>query len=125
MANILAIDDEEDIRLLLKNGLSLAGHNVTTASDGREGKRRCDAELPDLVITDLVMPNQEGIETIVMLLREFPSLPIVAISGSGHGGDWLMIAKRLGVRATLAKPFSIDELLMTVRAILSRAEATG
>jgi DNA-binding NtrC family response regulator len=118
MANILVIDDDPDIRDLVKATLASAGHQVSVAADGREGVQQCRAARPDLVITDLFMPEQEGIETIKQLRMESPDLRIVAISGKPTAGTMLEVAKRLGAHAALAKPFMADELLKVVEQTL-------
>jgi len=118
MAFILAIDDDPDIRELLKRTLESAGHEVVLAAEGSEGARLCKARRPDLVITDLFMPTQEGLETIKQLHMEFPDLPIVAISGKPTGGTMLTVAERLGAKAILQKPFMAEELLGIVEKTL-------
>lgn len=120
MARILAIDDEEHILNLLSLMLGGAGHEVVTARDGLDGLKRAQAEAFDLVITDIVMPKTEGIETIRALRRRTASLPILAISGGGRFGnlDMLQAARKLGATASLAKPFHQAELLDTIDALL-------
>ena len=86
MARILVIDDEADMRGLLEETLQSAGHEVSLAADGEEGMKRFRARPADLVITDLYMPGQEGLETIMQLRREFPSVAIMAMSGRVAAG---------------------------------------
>jgi len=116
MARILAVDDEDSLRRLLTAVLERAGHEVTTASDGFEAVRLVDAEPFDLVVTDLIMPGMEGIQTIQQLRRLAPELKIIAISGGGRGsaGDYLDLAKQLGATTTLTKPFTPEALLAAV-----------
>ena len=114
MAAILVIDDDPDVRDLLKRTLESAGHQVTLAADGRQGVLVFRSTGADLVITDLFMPNQEGLETIKQLRLEFPEARIIAISGKPTGGTMLSVAQRLGAIAVLPKPFLPDELLKTV-----------
>jgi CheY-like chemotaxis protein len=114
VAAILVMDDDPDMRELMRATLEAAGHTVTLASDGRQGVESYRAKPADLVITDLFMPDQEGLETIKQLQIEFPDLPIVAISGKPTGGTMLTVAQRLGARAVLQKPFLPDELLKAV-----------
>ena len=116
MAKILVIDDSEDIRVLLHEALQTAGHSVVVAADGEEGLRSYREHRPDLVITDIVMPNKEGLETIMELRREFPSVKIVAMSGGTRGMviSFLPAAKKLGANYTLPKPFSLVEMLAVV-----------
>lgn len=112
MAKILVIDDSEDIRILLHEALQAAGHSVVEAADGEEGLRSYREHCPDLVITDIVMPNKEGLETIMELRRESPGVKIVAMSGGTRGMviSFLPAAKKLGADYTLPKPFSLAEL---------------
>jgi CheY-like chemotaxis protein len=120
MANILVIDDDEQLRELLTTLLTSAGHVVTTAGNGQEGVERFRAEPADLVITDIVMPDQEGIETIIKLRSEYPDLGIIAMSGgASHSATWLSIAAKLGASRTLAKPFPIAQLTEAVTAVLA------
>ena len=116
MARILIIDDEELVRLTLVQALESSGHVVTEAANGRDGVRQFGAEPYDLVITDILMPDQEGIQTIMELRKLKPDLKIVAISGGGriNTTDFLMVAKRLGADATLKKPFQLAELFRVV-----------
>src|SRR5690349_14924753 len=121
MSRILIIDDDEQIRSLLRQMLERAGHEIIDASNGVEGMHIFRAENPDLVITDLIMPEKEGIETLTELRREFPTVPVIAMSGGGRLGtrDYLPIAKQLGARRTIAKPFSRDEMLEAVKSVLA------
>ena len=115
MAEILIIDDDSPMRRLLIRILKSAGHLVREASNGAAGLK-CFREEPSvLVITDIFMPEKEGIETIRLLRQQAPDLPILAISGSGLK-DYLNFAMQLGATAALSKPFSADQLLATVAA---------
>jgi DNA-binding response OmpR family regulator len=118
MAAILVIDDDPDMRDMLKATLEGAGHGVSLATDGRKGVEMYRARQADLVITDLFMPDQEGIETIKQMRMEFPEVPIIAISGKPTGGTMLTVAQRLGAKAVLQKPFLPDELLKMVEETL-------
>ena len=113
-ARILVIDDDRDMRTLLDQILDSAGYAVDFAPDGKEGVRHFRTEQPDLVLTDLFMPNQEGLETIMQLHKEFPNVPIVAMSGKTIGKPLLPVAQKLGAVAILEKPFTPDELLSAV-----------
>jgi CheY-like chemotaxis protein len=118
MSLILVIDDEEPIRSLCRRILTHEGYEVIEAPDGNEGVRQYREHLPDLIITDIIMPEKEGIETIMDLRKEFPTVKIVAISGGGQattGATCLHLAKSLGAVKTLAKPFTRQELLDVVR----------
>ncbi len=115
---ILVIDDEHAVGELLKILLTRNGYEVATAENGREGLRQIDILRPDLVITDITMPDMEGIELISILRKEHERLPIVAMSGNIVGRGFLKVTELLGATATLNKPFSTQELLEVVRAAL-------
>jgi DNA-binding response OmpR family regulator len=121
MAQILIIDDEPQMRRLLVRVLSGAGHTVHEAENGRDGIGLFHRVNPVLVITDIVMPDMEGIEMIRELRQEDPTIPILAISGGGNLALYLRAATALGATAALAKPFGTDELLSTVTDLLNRA----
>jgi CheY-like chemotaxis protein len=114
MARILVIDDDADTQALLERILRSVGHRVVPAADGREGVGQYSAQPADLVITDLYMPNQEGLETIRELRRRFPEVVIIAISGKPEAATMLSIAHTLGAVAVLQKPFVAEELLAAV-----------
>lgn len=126
MADILIIDDEELVRLTLRSLLEQAGHSVREACDGLQAEEMWKAQLPDLMITDLIMPEREGIETIRVFRNEYPDVPLIAISGGGRRGndDYLAIASAFGATATLQKPFELDELLSTVDEALTSKGTT-
>jgi DNA-binding response OmpR family regulator len=120
MAKILLVDDDPDIRSLLKIMLTGQGHEVVEATDGTQALRQAEAEPFDLVLTDLIMPDKEGIETIMELRKKFPRIRIIAMSGGGVGRqeDYLGLAGKLGAMRTFAKPFGIQELNEAVDAVL-------
>lgn len=117
MHSVLIIDDEDLVRAALKRTLVLEGYEVSEARDGKEGLRLYRQHRSDLVITDLFMPEKEGIETILELRREFPAAKIIAMSGGARSGtvDLLPAAKQLGANLTLSKPFEIDALLVAIK----------
>jgi CheY-like chemotaxis protein len=121
MARILVIDDEAPVRDMIRQILERAGYEVVDAADGREGMVRFREQPTDLVITDILMPEQEGIETIRMLHREFPQTKILAISGGGRRGklDVLPTAETFGAHRSLPKPFERKELLEAIHALLN------
>lgn len=127
MAHILVIEDEEMLRRTLRTLLERAGHSVVEAEDGQQGMTLFKTMRPDLVLTDIIMPNREGVETIGEMRREAPDLPIIAMSGGGsRGGDlFLTLAERLGATATLAKPIRQAELLAAVDRCLGAPPAAG
>lgn len=116
MALILVIDDEAPIRTLLATALHSAGHHVVEAAGGREGLGLYRQKPADLVIVDLLMPELNGLDTILEFTREFLNVKVIAISGMGNGDQSLLsTARLLGARQSLRKPFGINELLGTVR----------
>ena len=125
MASILLIEDDDPLRKVLAISLANAGHTVVQAADGQEGIDRFHAAPPELVITDLVMPGKEGLETIMTLRREAPRLPIIAISGAANYAKiYLGMAAKLGAQRILAKPFTTPDLLRAVSEVLA-VPATG
>ncbi|SDU25398.1 Response regulator receiver domain-containing protein [Verrucomicrobium sp. GAS474] len=121
MAKILIIEDEAPFRTVLVRVLQEKGHTVTEAPDGTDALRLCQAHAFDLMITDLIMPNKEGIETIIEVRKHLPTLPIIAMSGGGRTGphDLLTAAAALGAQATISKPFHIHELIALVETQLA------
>jgi CheY-like chemotaxis protein len=116
---ILVVEDDATVRGLIKRVLTTRGFRVLDVADGRRALEMARTDNFDLVITDLVMPDIEGLETIRLLKRERPSLEILAVSGA-YGGAFLHAAELLGARATLAKPFDADSLLSVVEGIVGR-----
>ena len=117
---VLVADDEPQVRRYLAAVLKQAGYDVWEAEDGRKAVQLALSERVDLVVTDLVMPNQEGLETIQMLRRQAPVVAIVAISGASHP-EYLEVARKLGADVSLAKPMTAPELLGAVsQALASR-----
>ncbi len=123
MARILLIDDDATVRYALKQVLERAGHQVDEASDGQIGIEMYSANRPDVVVTDIIMPNQEGIETIIKLKRMAPGIAIIAMSGGGRTGnrDFLEMAEKLGAARIMPKPFRPRELVEAVQELLPSA----
>jgi two-component system chemotaxis response regulator CheY len=121
MKQILLIDDDAFVRVTVCAILNKSGYSVTCATNGEEGAEIFRALKPDLVITDIIMPNREGIETILLIRREHPAARIIAMSGGGRIGsaDLLTMARELGADHVLRKPFDMDTLIATVRESLS------
>ena len=123
MPSVLVVDDEDQVRQLIRETLEQAGYDVEEASDGKEGLERYRAKPADLVIMDILMPDQDGLESIMTLRREFPKSRVIAMTG---GSDmigilnFLDVAKMLGACRTLQKPFEMKTLLDAVA-----AEVTG
>jgi YesN/AraC family two-component response regulator len=122
MAKILVIDDEPSILLMLKKMLEKAGHAVDMALNGREGMELVEKNKPDLVITDIIMPEKEGLETIMALKKNYPKIKIIAISGGGRIGPegYLPSAKHLGADMVFQKPLVQKEFMDAVALLLSK-----
>ena len=122
MKRILVIDDEEQVRRYLRKILEAEGYEVLEAADGKIGLQLYREKPADLIITDLLMPEKEGIETIMELRHDFPDVKIIAISGGGYrigSKDCLYLAKELGADCTLVKPFSRQQMLDIVKKMLN------
>jgi CheY-like chemotaxis protein len=111
---VLIVDDDIQVRTFLATLLETEGYTVLQAADGKQGQALCDQGDISLLITDLVMPEQEGLETIHAIRHHWPKLPIIAISGA-FGGAYLELAKKLGAEAVIRKPFQPDAILGEVR----------
>lgn len=116
MADILIIDDEEVVRRSIRSILEPEGHVIREAATGKEGISTTHKQTPDLLITDIFMPDKDGLEVIQELRQKKPSLKILAITGGGvnRSFDLLPQAKVFGARATLQKPFLREELIEAV-----------
>jgi len=112
---ILIIDDEDALRSVISHRLILEGYEVDTAAHGREGIARCAVSHPDIVITDLLMPEMDGLE-VIRTLKASPHPPlIIAMSGGGSRGmDFLIEAAEFGAVRTLSKPFTLDYLVFLI-----------
>ncbi|MGE0733225.1 MAG: response regulator [Alphaproteobacteria bacterium] len=123
MARVLLIDDETLVLATLSAALRDAGHEVVEARDGRRGLAALAEQPVDLVVTDILMPERDGIEVILEIRMRWPRLKIIAISGGdpNDGYDYLPISKRLGADRTMTKPFLPAELVAAVDELLSGA----
>jgi len=121
MTHILVIDDDVLICNVLRHTLEKSGYRVTAAHNGRKALAAHKAAPADLVITDMIMPDMEGIETIMEFKRSSPAMKIIAMSGGGmgKGGDYLSIAKKFGVHRILPKPFTMQNLTAAVTEVLA------
>lgn len=121
MSSILVVDDDTQVLDVMSEMLKLEGHQVTLAENGKQAVEQVEAEAFDLVITDLIMPEKEGLETIADIRKLRGPVPIIAISGGGRIGptDYLETARFIGADATLAKPFGRDELINAVTSLLN------
>ena len=116
MKRILFVDDNDSFRNAFARIIEKPGYRVTEAVDGKAGLLRFQAETPDLVICDLIMPEVEGMQTIQKMLHRQPGIRFIAIAGGGRINplDYLRLAEKLGVAGTVSKPFSTDELLSAI-----------
>ena len=118
MARILIIDDDADMGALLGQALQTAGHEVVLAADGKEGVEQHRIKPAELIITDMYMPNQAGLETIIQLRKESPAVRIIAMCGKSTAMPMLSAAQRLGAIRVLQKPFVGEELLTAMERAL-------
>jgi len=116
MATILVIDDDQEVRDFLVAVLERAGHEVSTAGNGRDGVALFREQPVQVVITDIIMPEKDGIETILDLRREHPDLKVIAISGGGRTTpeNYLHSARLLGADRAMRKPFKNEEILRAI-----------
>jgi CheY-like chemotaxis protein len=123
MTRVLVIDDDDDTRRMLCEVLTRAGHEAIAAADGRAGVARYRENRADVVITDIFMPESDGLETIREIRREFLQARIIAISGGGRQSnfDYLPSALMLGAWRTMDKPFRPAELLQAVAEAVEEA----
>lgn len=113
MAGILLVEDDDDLRAMLKESLEKRRHKITEASNGREALNKFKSSVTDLVITDLLMPEQDGIGLIMELRKIKPDIKLVAISGGGKIGpsNYLDVARTLGADAVFPKPFNLYDFI--------------
>src|SRR5947207_2067993 len=122
MAKILVIDDSPEIRNLLEEALTAVGHEVRLAADGKEGMEEFRLRPADIVVTDLFMPNREGLETIAILVQAAPHVAILAMSGNYSAIPMLEVARGLGAREVLQKPFLSHQLIDAINRLLESRE---
>jgi len=124
MQHILVIDDEPALRTLLRNYLESEGYSVCIAQDGQQALRLFEEYHADLIITDIFMPEQDGLEVITTMRQRRPGLPIIAISGGGRMDkrDVLHIAKSLGAQCVMPKPLELADLLAAIRQYLPKQQ---
>ena len=122
MTTILLIDDDPLVAFTVERMLQGNGYTVIRAGDGEKGLKIMGAEKVDLIITDIIMPVKEGIETIREIRQHDAQLPVIAVSGGGHGsgGNYLRMAQALGATEVLAKPFDQEQLLAAINRCLGK-----
>ncbi len=123
--SILLIEDEDSLRSVVSRALSMDGYRVIEAANGREGVERFRRSFADLVITDIWMPDTDGLEATLQLTHDFPEIKIIAITGGSGDRDCLGVAKFFGARRTFKKPFDMKELLAAVRETLEEQVTIG
>ena len=121
MAGILIVEDDKELREMLKISLSRRKHTVYEAVNGREAITQFKPGITDLVVTDLIMPDEDGLKVIIKLKEFKPSIKIIAISGGGNAGpgSYLNLARALGADAVFSKPFSTNDLITRIEELLS------
>lgn len=124
MARILVADDDFQVRTMLRLILERAGYEVEEAADGEEAVEVYRANPPDLLITDIIMPEKEGVGAIMDIRKEYPDAKIIAISGGGRfaAENYLVLARSLGAQRIFAKPFERNEILSAVEELIGAAE---
>jgi len=122
MLKILVVDDEESVREMVSGMIASSGYDVVVAENGVQAMVACDDTEIDLIITDIVMPEKNGIDFIMDVRKKYPDIPIIAISGGGGitgRYDYLEIATLIGAHNVLKKPFSLHELRVAVTSALA------
>jgi CheY-like chemotaxis protein len=118
---VLIVDDTPSDRVILKSYLSQLGHEVVEAENGKTALKTIENQRFDLVISDVIMPEKDGIEVLSAVKKDHEGIKIILISGGGHGsaGEYLEVAKVLGADEILSKPFSMDELKSVIERALN------
>ena len=124
MAGILIVEDDKDLREMLKTSLSMRKYTVFEASNGKEALQRFKPAITDMVITDLIMPDEDGLKVIMKIKEIKPLIKIIAISGGGKAGpgNYLNLAKALGADEIFSKPFSVNELIKKIAELLKEEQ---
>lgn len=121
MAKILIIDDDALFRGMLNDMLSSEGHEILEANDGESGSRLFSSDHPDMIVTDILMPEKEGLQTIRDIRKKSPDVKIIALTGGGthpDGLSYLEMAQDLGADRTFPKPFRTSEFVRVVKELL-------
>jgi CheY-like chemotaxis protein len=120
MPGILIVEDEKEVREMLRISLARRRYTILEAENGRDAIAHFKPSVTDLVITDLIMPEEDGLKVIMKLREVKPSIKIIAISGGGKAGpgSYLNLAKALGADAAYSKPFSLNDLMAKIDELL-------
>ncbi len=126
-AHILLVEDDAPLRWIVGRALRGAGYGVEEAADGAQALRSLELKAPQLIVTDVLMPQRDGVELIIQAKKIYPGLPILAVSGPGvlGGLDVLQLAQSVGADAVLRKPFAVEQLFATVAQLLGGPPASG
>jgi len=126
MPGILIVEDDNDLRTMLKVSLDRQRYTVLEAENGKEALSHFKPEVTDLVITDLIMPEEDGLKVIMRMRELKPSIKIIAISGGGKAGpgNYLNLAKALGADAIYSKPFSVNDMIIKIEELLDIEQDT-
>jgi DNA-binding response OmpR family regulator len=124
MPGILIVEDDKELREMLKVSLIRHKYTVIEAADGKDAISHFKPSIVDLVVTDLIMPEEDGLKVIMKLRELKPKLKIIAISGGGKAGpgSYLKLAKALGADAVFSKPFSINDLIIKIESLLTNEQ---
>jgi CheY-like chemotaxis protein len=124
MPGILIVEDDKELREMLKMSLIRRGFTVLEAENGKEAITHFKPLLTDVVVTDLIMPEEDGLKVVIKLRELKPSIKIIAISGGGKvgPGSYLNLAKALGADAIYSKPFSINDLTLKIEQLLENEQ---
>jgi CheY-like chemotaxis protein len=127
MPRILIIDDNEAMRAVLSDLLTQAGYETVEAASGRAAVQVQRERPAELLITDIFMPETDGLEVILHFRQEFPAVKIIAVSGGGSRGmvELLGVARKMGAQRALIKPFSLEELLEAVAELIGPAASAS
>jgi DNA-binding NtrC family response regulator len=123
---VLLIDDEQMVRKIVRKMLERSGHEVTEAENGRLGLEQLKIGTFDLVITDIIMPEMEGVETLMTVREQYPNVKVITMSGGGRTGniDFLSAAEKLGASAILHKPFTLGSLAAAIETTFGAQKAS-
>jgi CheY-like chemotaxis protein len=126
MAGVLIVEDDKELREMLKMSLLRRGFTVLEAANGKEAITRFKPAITDLVVTDLIMPEEDGLKVVIKLREIKPTIKLIAISGGGKvgPGSYLNLAKALGADAIFSKPFSLNDLVTKIEQLLDNEHLT-